>query len=135
MPWLSEEAETYKVEVRNPDNPEEVAEVTLRRLNAGQHAEVQDSMFDEEKGEGHTRLVIVRHAIVDWTLPVGAYSPDKVQALDPAVFLQIYAGIKKEDLNPFGQAVRLAVSPKTKAAGTRRKGSRAPAASADDVAG
>lgn len=116
MPWFASEAETYDVEVilREEDEDGQVlvderATVTLKRLSAGEHAVVQDAMFDDEQGEGHTRLVLVQAVVVAWTIPGGPPTEARIVELDESVFLQIYAGIKAADVNPFAAAARASV--------------------------
>ncbi len=134
MAWFSENAETYKIEIVDPDDEAIRATVTCKRLTAGDHADIVDVLFDEERGEGGQRLLIVERAVVGWTLPE-AYTPAMLSGLKPEVFLQIYAGIKDVDVNPFAPAARLAASLKREEAATTGMETPAPAEpAADDAA-
>lgn len=126
MGWFTDNADTYEIEIVDPDDESNKATITCKRLTAGDHADVVDLMHDDEEGEGQVRRLIVQRAVVGWTLPE-AYAPAMLDGLKPEVFLQIWAGIRSEDVNPFGPAVRLAASLKTAAAGTQPEGSPAPA--------
>jgi len=131
--WLASEAEHYTIDVLDPETGDR-ATVTCKRLTAADHAKVQDAQFDEERGEGHARFVIVSHAVVSWTIPVGPYSPDMLAAIDPSVFLQIYAGIRSEDVSPFAQAARAIVELRKEAEASPPQESPAPADAASDAA-
>jgi len=77
----------------------EVAVVTLRMLNAGDMAELQDrlkmSMSDENEDAsvylGTLRRLTVQKALIDWTIPGPKPSPEAISQLEPHVFEQIYA--------------------------------------------
>jgi hypothetical protein len=107
--WFTENAETYEIEIVDPDDETVKATITCKRLSAGDHADVVDAMHDDESGEGHVRFLIVERAVTGWSLPE-AFSPAMLAGLKPEVFLQIWAGIREEDVNPFGRAARLAAS-------------------------
>lgn len=126
MSWFAEDAERYTFEIVDPDDPSAKATVTCKRLNAGDHAAVVDLLHDDERGEGETRMLIVARAIVGWTLPV-PYSEASLAGLAPAVFLQIWAGIRQEDVNPFGQAALLVASQRSEAEASTAMDSPAPA--------
>lgn len=130
MGFFSEDAETYEIEIVDPDDETTVATVTCKRLSAGDHAAVVDALYDDEHGEGASRMVIIERAVVGWSLPQ-AYSKAMLAGLKPEVYLQIWAGLRQEDVNPFVQAALLAASRKTEAEATTPTGSPAPAASAD----
>lgn len=132
MAWFTSDAETYSFEIVDPDDPEQKATVTCRRLNADDHAKVVDSLNDDERGEGETRMIIVGAAIVSWSLEE-AYSPAMLRGLDPRVFLQIWAGIRQEDVNPFGAAALLVAGQRSAAEASTDTASPAPAEPADDV--
>lgn len=132
MPWFSEEAELYEIEIVDPDDPDVTATVTCKRLNAGDHAAVVDALHDEERGEGETRMIIVERAVTGWSLPQ-AYSPAMLAGLKPEVFLQIWAGIRQEDVNPFVQAALLAASRLPEAEASTATENPAPAEPAADA--
>jgi hypothetical protein len=124
--WFSESADTYEIEIVDPDDESLTATITCKRLTAGDHADVVDAMHDEERGEGRVRQLIVERAVVGWTLPE-AYSPGMLAGLKPEVFLQIWAGIRQEDVNPFARAALLAASHAAAAEATTPTDDPAPA--------
>jgi hypothetical protein len=136
VPWFAEQLETHAVEIVNDAGDKAV--VTCRRLNAGDHAAVVDKMMDDEAGEGEVRIELVKRAVVSWTLTdaegnLVPYSEAMLLGLAPEYFLQIYAGLKKEDVNPFMRAAALSASLKVAAADTPPTGTSAPAASVADA--
>ena len=89
---------TYKRTIKDPDTGDE-ATITLRPLNAGDRAELQDltrmQMGDEGSAElrlGQMQLITVSRAIVDWTLDEPT-TPEAVAMLHPDVFDDIYSHI------------------------------------------
>lgn len=114
MGWFASEEEHYTVDVLEPDSDERGV-VTCKRLTAGEHAQVQDAMYDAEQGEGSARFILVKNAVVSWTLPI-PYTESTLASLSPVVFQQIYVGIKKEDVNPFAQAALAAARLRAEAA-------------------
>lgn len=96
MPFFVE-AGTYVREITSPDG--ETAEVTLRRLNAGDQAAIQDALrmsMDDENSDaspsiGTMRVLTVRRALLDWTIPGSKPTPETISMLEPEVFEQIYS--------------------------------------------
>lgn len=86
---------TYTRTIKDPESGEE-ATVTLRPLNAGDRAELQDltrmSGGDDGGAElrlGAMQLVTLKRAIVDWTLPEPT-TAEAIAGLHPDVFDAIY---------------------------------------------
>lgn len=130
--WFASEAGTYDVIVLLQEEDEDgnvVSEergtITLKRLSAAEHAVVQDAMFDDEQGEGQSRLVLVQHAVVAWSIDERPPTPDLVADLDPVIIQQVYAAMKREQINPFGPAARARVELEREAAATTNGASRA----------
>lgn len=106
MPFFTN-IETYVREVWSEKPPDEKkgtpgkgekATVTLRRLNAGDQAAIQDTLrmgigegADATPALGTMRMLTVQKSLVDWTLPGPKPSPEAISQLDPEVFDQIYA--------------------------------------------
>lgn len=96
MDWFVSR-ETYDREVAHPDDENEKITVTLRPLNAGDRAELQEMRIgagDDGEGEGRVSLArqqvhAVQLALVAWSLPQ-AVSPETIAQLDPRVFDGIY---------------------------------------------
>jgi hypothetical protein len=92
--------EPYDREVVHPKDPEAKMTVTLRPLNAGDRAELQEMQITGgEDGEGEGKVSLARQqvralqlALVAWSLPE-AVSPDTIAQLEPAVFDAIYAHV------------------------------------------
>lgn len=137
MGWFADDEDVYTVDVLEHETKLKGV-VTCRRLNAKQHAEVQDAMFDAEEGEGSARWLIVKNVIVKWDLEVPEgkekvpYSEAALAALSPVVFQQIYAGIKREDVNPFVPAFAAIAELRREQAATPSTEPPAPAEPADD---
>lgn len=133
---LASELPTYTIDVLDEQDVE--YSVTLRRLSAGDHAEVQDLMFsgDEDTGtEGRTRLMLVQKTVVTWTKPdVGPPTPATISDLPPGEMLQIYVQIDDRDLNPFTAAVAARVKLQA-TRDTAKTEAPAPAPAAADDAG
>jgi hypothetical protein len=107
--------ETYRRELRHPDSGEE-SYVVLRPLNAGDRAELEDTVQIEageqrEDGEeavprttvrmGLMKLLTVERAVVEWGLPVSP-TRETIRRLDPEVLDAIFAlvsfgGIPEEE--------------------------------------
>jgi hypothetical protein len=79
----------------------EEAEVTMRVLNSGDKAEVEDTqgVIMSEDGESATpdmrmgamKHLIVNRAVVNWTLPVPPPTPALIASLPSGIFDQIFA--------------------------------------------
>jgi hypothetical protein len=90
--------ETYEREIAHPDDPDAKIKLTLRPLNAGDRAELQEMQIvgDDDGEGGHGTVSIARQqvhavqlALVAWSLPE-ALSPDTIAQLEPKVFDRIY---------------------------------------------
>lgn len=97
MGWFTETS-TYEKPVKSPEGEE--ATVTYRRLNAGDLAEIQDSLrVLEDSGDttlaiGTMRQLTVQKAVVNWTIPGPKPSVEAIAQLDPKVFEQVYGGVE-----------------------------------------
>lgn len=71
--------------------------ITLRRLNAGDQAEIQDRLrmsFEDNDARpaiGTMRMLTVQRALLDWDFPGPKPSPESIAQLEPEVFEQIYS--------------------------------------------
>jgi hypothetical protein len=88
--------EPYKRTVLSPDGEEGV--VTLRRLNAGDQAAIQDTLrmslsedADAALALGTMRMLTVQRALMDWSWPGAKPTPESIAQLEPEVFEQIYS--------------------------------------------
>jgi hypothetical protein len=93
--------ETYDVEVVDPRDGERW-NVTLRVLNAGDRAALQDETVIEtdDSGEdrarvpmGKLRMKALERAVVSWTLPMQP-GPNAIAVLHEAIFDQLYEAIR-----------------------------------------
>lgn len=98
MPFFIK-TEPYTREVEAPDG--EKGTVTLRRLNAGDQAAIQDTLrmslsedADASLAIGTMRMLTVNRALLDWSWPGPKPSPEAVSQLEPEVFEQIYAFVE-----------------------------------------
>lgn len=111
--WVTS-SELYTRKVWNEAGEE--AEVTLRLLNAGDKAEVEDQQqvrvdADEETVTPEMRMgsmkhLIVNRALVSWTLPLPPPTEAIVASLDDGIFQQLFA------LASFGQPPKQPERPK-----------------------
>lgn len=104
MGWFTETA-TYDVPLEHEG---EKATVTLRPLDAGDRAELQDTMRMElaaEEGSdegritpemkmGSMRMLTVERAVVSWTLPGPGPTRASVRSLHPDVFEKIFESVQ-----------------------------------------
>lgn len=88
--------DTYEREIEHPETKEK-ATVTMRPLNAGDRAELQElRLVEGEDGEGEGRIHIARQQLHAVRLALAAWSidtpitADTIAQLDPRVFDQIY---------------------------------------------
>lgn len=88
--------EPYKREITAPDG--EKGECTLRRLNAGDQAAIQDTLrmslsedADASLAIGTMRMLTVQRALIDWNWPGPKPSQESISQLEPEVFEQIYS--------------------------------------------
>lgn len=89
--------DTYDRTIEHPDDSEAKITVTLRPLNAGDRAELQEmQIVDDGEGGGEGKVSLARQqvramqlALVAWSLPE-ALSPDTIAQLEPKVFDAIY---------------------------------------------
>lgn len=94
MAWFVD-AQNYSRTIRDPESGEE-AQVTLRPLNAGDRAMLEDTVqLQAESGDpqvllGTMKRLTVERAVVDWTLPLAA-TPETLRSLHPDVFEQIFS--------------------------------------------
>lgn len=108
MGLFSADLDVYHAVVVDPDDTERRYTIDLRRLDAGQHAKVDDILFDLERGEGEYRLALITAAIAGWDIDgAGAPTPDKIAGLRPEVLQQIWAQLDSRDVNPFSAADQL----------------------------
>jgi len=91
--------EPYKREITAPDG--EKGEVTMRRLNAGDQAAIQDTLRmtlgDETETSlamGTMRMLSVQRAVLDWSWPGPKPSSESISQLEPEVFEQIYSFVE-----------------------------------------
>lgn len=122
MSWFTS-TDTYAVEVwsiaapeRNGDGTEkpgegETATVTMRPLNAGDQADIQDILrmeYSDDEGDdnrsqlaiGSMRRMSVEKACVDWNIPGPKPTPEAIRQLAPVVFEQIYAHVRLGNVHP-----------------------------------
>lgn len=92
-------AETYTKTIKSPDGEE--GEVTLRRLNAGDQAAIQDTLrmsldenADASLAIGTMRMLTVERALVKWSWPGPQPSPEAISQLEPEVFEQIFSFVE-----------------------------------------
>ena len=92
-------AATYEKTVKTPDGEEGV--VTLRRLNAGDQAAIQDTLrmslsedADASLAIGTMRMLTVERALVKWDWPGPQPSPEAISQLEPEVFEQIFEAVE-----------------------------------------
>jgi hypothetical protein len=98
---------TTEHEITDPVTGEK-ASVTIRKLNAGDTAAIQDTIRmtlgekpDAEFKLGEFRLLMVERALVAWSLPKPV-TPMTIRALEPDVFEQIFNIVNQQgtDNNP-----------------------------------
>lgn len=91
----------YEKEIEAPDG--EKGTVTLRRLNAGDQAAIQDtlrmSISEDEAADasmaiGTARMLTVNRALINWSWPGPKPSPEAISQLEPSVFEQIYSHVE-----------------------------------------
>jgi hypothetical protein len=97
--------ELERVHAANPD-----CSVTLRLLDAGAKAEIEDTVALDVDADAETatprpqvgrmKILVVEKAIVDWTIPGPSPTPSTIRALHPAVFEQIFAWASFGDVPP-----------------------------------
>jgi hypothetical protein len=88
----------------------EEATVTLRELNAGDMATIQDTVRVTSEGDevspelriGAMKLAMVTAAVVSWTLEVPA-TPNSIRALDSTVFEAIFKIVNGGTGTPLGK--------------------------------
>lgn len=115
MSWFSSEADRYTGELYDVDDPTKPPEtVTFKRLTAGEYAEVQDIIFDPDRGEGAVRMAIISRALVSWTLQE-ELTEAILSALKPEVFQQLWLLVDERDVNPFSAARAAAARTETAA--------------------
>ena len=100
--WLTP-SETYTESIAHPyDEAAEPLEVELRYLNAGDKAELEDTIAitgsDPDNPEvgvklGTMKLLTVSRALVRWSIPE-APTPAILRRLDPAVLESIFSRIR-----------------------------------------
>src|SRR5580765_3899864 len=86
----------------------DMATVTLRALNAGDQADIQDILRmemgdDSERSQlalGSMRRMSVEKALIDWTIPGPKPTPESIRALAPEVFEQIYSYVRLGNDHP-----------------------------------
>jgi hypothetical protein len=94
------DTKTYEREVISPDGDK--GQVTLRKLNAGDQAAIQDTLrmrladdgADTSMLLGTMRMITVERAVVDWSWPGAKPSPEAISQLEPEVFEQIYSYVE-----------------------------------------
>lgn len=91
--------ETYDREVEGTNG--EKGTVTLRRLNAGDQAAIQDTLrmslseeADASMALGTMRMLTVQRALIKWSWEGPQPSPEAIAQLEPEVFEQIYAYVE-----------------------------------------
>jgi hypothetical protein len=95
--------DTYERTYDDPDGSDEKLTVTLRPLNAGAAAAIEDTIA-MEIGEneqpvasvrlGRLKLLHVQHAVVSWSLPVSP-TAETIARLHPDVLNAIFADIRR----------------------------------------
>lgn len=92
-------AETYTKTVKGSGGEE--GTVTLRRLNAGDQAAIQDTLrmsldegSDASLAIGSMRMLSVERALIDWDWDGPKPSPEAISQLEPEVFEQIYSFVE-----------------------------------------
>ena len=88
--------EPYTRTIKTPEGEE--GTVTLRRLNAGDQAAIQDTLrmslsedADASLALGTMRMLTVQRAVIDWDWPGPKPSSESIAQLEPDVFEQIYS--------------------------------------------
>jgi len=93
--------ETYDVELTDPRDGEKWT-ATMRTLNAGDRAAIQDETVIETADDGsdrsrvpmgRLRMKAVELAVVKWTLPATA-TAQTIAALHPDLFDQLYQAVR-----------------------------------------
>jgi hypothetical protein len=91
--------DTYTRKIKSPDGDE--GEVTLRRLNAGDQAAIQDTLrmsleegADASLAIGTMRMLTVERALIKWDWEGPQPSPESISQLEPEVFEQIYSHVE-----------------------------------------
>jgi len=84
------------------------ATVTMRALNAGDQADIQDILRmemgdDSDRSQlalGSMRRMSVEKSLIDWSIPGPKPTPESIRQLSPEVFEQIYSYVKLGNVHP-----------------------------------